>query len=186
MQQVGCGVIAAVDFLLYFSLHKNKIREENYLRYVNYVRHRYLPLIPKFGMPGYLLPIGLNRYFRKNRLPYRAVWGSQPSKIFSSIEEMLAQDMPVIFSVGPDFPLFFRKHYVNLYRQISDKTKEKQAVNKVRAHFMVITGMDKTWMEVSSWGKEYYISREEYAAHARKYSTYLTSNICMIRHIKKK
>ncbi|MFQ7549242.1 MAG: hypothetical protein ACLRMZ_01540 [Blautia marasmi] len=41
--------------------------------------------------------------------------------------------------------------------------------------------MDETWMRVSSWGKEYYINRQEYYNYVRKHSSFLISNICYIK-----
>ena len=83
MRKCGCGVIGGTDLLLYLSLHKDICRTElfqeaylengilelpEYMSYVNYFRKKYLPVIPHFGMAGWMLVLGLNRYFRHERI----------------------------------------------------------------------------------------------------------------------
>ena len=83
LKKYGCGVIAGTDVLLYLSLHKEYCRgmefkeekdingiweEEQYQDAVKTMRRRYFPVIPGFGMPGWVLAAGMNAYFRKNRI----------------------------------------------------------------------------------------------------------------------
>ena len=96
---------------------------------------------------------------------------------------MLTRDIPVIFSVGPNFPKFWGKQAVNLYK----KTAQGQYIpaSKARAHYMTITGRDGKWLQISSWGKEYYLDFEEYLEYIRKHSSFIVSNIICIKELKK-
>ena len=134
-------------------------------------------------MNGITLMIGMNRYFSKEKLPYRAIWNIRGKKILSKIDSMLSNDIPVIFSVGPNFPKFWGKQTVKLYK----KTAQGNYIpaTKVKAHYMIITGRDDMWIQISSWGKEYYMNFIEYQEYIKKYSSFIVSNIICIKTVKK-
>lgn len=198
MRKYGCGVVGMSDVLLYLGLHHTScetdllygmLREDGFLSYPRYerylikMRRRYLSIIPGFGVPGFFLPLAMNRYFRHYRIDLRASWCIRPGKILPRIEEMLRQDMPVILAIGPNFPYVFGRHKVKLYRK---ENGEYLPATEVKAHFVVVTGIIDDYLQISSWGKEYYLSWAEYQRYMKKYSTCLTSNICRIRERKKK
>ena len=198
MRKNGCGVIGGTDLLLYLNLHKKlcraKIFDEihavngildlpDYMNCVNYFRKRYLHIIPFFGMAGWMLSGGLNRYFRKERIGLHASFGVLPGNLWKRIHAMLAHDIPVILMIGGNFPLFWGDHKLNLYHRSS--AGEYLPSCQVKAHFVTVTGMDDTWLRVSSWGKEYYINRYEYMTYVKKYSSFFISNICYIRSKKR-
>ena len=106
LKKSACGVIGAADVLLHLQ-GKHQVSEKEYLAFSKKLWKRYLPVIPGFGMNGITLMIGMNRYFAKERMPYRAVWNIRGKKILSLIDKMLSKDIPVIFSVGPNFPKFW-------------------------------------------------------------------------------
>ena len=136
MREVGCGVIAALDLLLYLCrFHDNSgcdffaeaaedgcIDEREYDELAQKLSKRFFPMIPKLGINGLMLAAGLNRFFRHYSLPYRASWGLGSGQIFSEIEDMLARDIPVILSIGPNFPLFWQKHELSFYSARPDGT----------------------------------------------------------------
>ena len=189
----GCGLIAGTDLLLY--LHRNhpgcdsplfgdmeagpSVSFAQYHRAVQEIRKRYLFVIPHFGMNGFMLTRGLNRYFRKNHIGLRAQWGVWGSQLWSAISEMLERDIPVILAVGPNVPLIWQKHKVQFYVKKPDGTYCSTC--SVKAHFVTVTGMDHRWLQVSSWGKRYYIDRDEFARYVKKHSCYLVSNIAYIK-----
>lgn len=198
MRKYGCGVVGMSDVLLYLGLHQTScetdllygiLREDGFLSYPRYerylikMRRRYLSIIPGFGVPGFFLPIAMNRYFRHYRIDLRASWCIRPGKILPRIEEMLRQDMPVILAIGPNFPYVFGKQKVTFYRK---ENGEYLPATAAKAHFVVVTGMIENYLQISSWGKEYYLSWPEYQKYMKKYSTCLTSNICRIRERKRK
>lgn len=193
MQKYGCGVIAGTDLLLYLDLHKTycrgmeaeteayengALKEEEYLHLVQKMRVRYFPLIPGFGMPGWLLALGINFYFLKNRIPLWASFGVTGKNIFQRIQGMLAHDIPVILAIGPNFPLPLKKHKLTFYRKSGDTYRE---ACKTAAHYVTVTGMDDMWLRISSWGQEYYVNKKEYLDYVKRHSSFLVSNICFIR-----
>lgn len=197
MRKYGCGVVGMSDVLLYLGLHQTScetdlqygiLREDGLLSYPRYerylikMRRRYLSVIPGFGVPGFFLPIAMNRYFRHYRIDLRASWCVRPGKILPRIEEMLRQDMPVILAIGPNFPCIWGRQKVTFYRK---ENGEYLPATSVKAHFVVVTGIIDDYLQISSWGKEYYISWQEYQRYMKKHSTCLTSNICRIRERKK-
>lgn len=198
MRKYGCGVVGMADVLLYLGLHQTScetdllygmLREDGLLSYPRYerylikMRRRYLSIIPGFGVPGFFLPVAMNRYFRHYRIDLRASWCVRPGKILPRIEEMLRQDMPVILAIGPNFPFVWGSQKVTLYRK---ENGEYLSASEIKAHFVVVTGMMEGYLQISSWGKEYYLSWAEYQRYMKKFSTCLTSNICRIREKKKK
>ena len=74
------------------------------------------------------------------------------------------------------------------YCYVDDKVIHKQVIPaaEVKAHFVVVTGLENEYLQVSSWGKEYYISWQEYLHYAGKCSSFLVSNICMLYEKRRK
>ena len=81
----------------------------------------------------------------------------------------------MILSVGPNFPAVWEKHKLKFYRKITDGNYRPAAATK--AHYVTATALDAEWLRISSWGKEYYINREEYEAFVKAHSSYLFSNL---------
>lgn len=191
VKKCGCGRIAGQDLLLHLGryhrgcqtpplrkLHfqDGKITWESYEAY-SLKAGKWFPVLPYFGMPGWLLPVGLNLYCWRYHLPYRARWGVLPGNLFYKIEEMLGQDIPVILAVGQNSPFFWGKKKLTFYQKKNGRYVEAM---KVKAHYVTVTGVDEKWLIISSWGKQYYIQKEEYTTYVKKYSSYLFSNICYI------
>lgn len=177
LKKTGCGVISAANVLMHLK-GKEQISELEYMDFAKKLWLQYLPVIPGFGMNGLTLMIGLNRYFMKKGLPYRACWKLSAKKMLSRIDEMLGRDMPVILAVGPNFPKFWGKEKLNFYTKISDE-KCIPAV-KTKAHFVTVTGREGAWLKISSWGKKYYIDIREYREYVKRYSSPWVSNIIYI------
>ena len=132
MKKYGCGVIAGADLLLYLSLHKKacfgtgkfpkktdtgSIEEQAYEEFVQHMRRRYFPVIPGLGMPWWMLILGLNRYFWKNRIPLLASFGVRDRNFIKRIRAMMAHDIPVILAIGPNFPLPLKRHKLAFYEK---------------------------------------------------------------------
>lgn len=188
MRGYGCGVIGGADLLYYLALTRpdwatpytgsprdNSISFPHYARYCARLRRDFMPIIPKFGKTGPDLALGLNAYFSRYNIPLRARWCVGHEKLFERMEEMLSADLPIIFSVGANFPNFFGKHRVKLYTRSEDGAYVPSA--STRAHFMTVTGLDDDFIRVSSWGREYFISRSEYLGYTKRYGSSVTSNI---------
>ena len=198
MRRYGCGVVGAGDVLLYLGLHRTEcetdlfygmLREDGllslprYERYLTKLRKRYLPVIPGFGIPGFFLPIGMNRYFRRYRIGMRASWGLRFGQILPRIEAMLQQDIPVILAIGPNFPPLLGRKKVTFYRL---ENGEYLPAAETAAHFVVVTGIVGEYLQVSSWGKEYYMFWPECQRYGKRCSSFFASNICRIREKKKR
>ena len=142
---------------------------------------RYFPLVKPLGINGLMLAAGMNRLLRKYRLPYRAFWAVSGRKFGPRVEGLLQQDLPVIFSVGPNFPAVWQKHRLTFYRKTADGVYVPSS--SAKSHYITATGIDPEWLRISSWGTEYYINRREYDEYIHKHSTSLVSNILMLRRI---
>ena len=176
MQGYGCGIIAVANLLLYMGLVPDvnitggKISKDEYMTLCNTLRHRYFPIIPRFGINGIELSAGVNRYFRVNRIPMRASWFVPEKKLYSEIGRMLSEDIPVIIAAGPGFPRIWKKDRLSLY------DADMHKASSCRAHYMTVTAMDDDGITVSSWGRKYYIRKSDYSEYVKKSSnTYLSS-----------
>lgn len=188
MRGYGCGVIAAADLLYYLAMKNpgyatpytgipegNSLSFEKYERMCSRLRSSFMPVIPRFGKTGPMLAAGLNAYFSRYNIPLRAKWCIAHEKLFERIEEMLEKDLPVIFSVGANFPIFWGKHKVNLYTR--SESGAMRPVSAARAHFMTVTAIDDEFLTLSSWGNKYYMSRREYLDYVKAHGSSITSNI---------
>lgn len=193
MRRCGCGVVGGADLLLY--LHRWRagcrtevfsdtdgpaIPQEQYGPLIEELRRRYFPILYPFGKDGVTLAMGMNRYFRKYGIRLRARWNAGKRSLWTNMERMLREDIPVILSIGPNFPLFWQKHKLAMYRHTPDGYRPANATN---SHFLMVTGMEGKWLRVSSWGQEYYIDRDEYCEYVRKHSCWLFSNILSVKSI---
>lgn len=181
LRKVGCGVISASNVLLYLQ-GRELMTESAYMEFAKNIWMRYLPVIPGFGMNGLTLMFGLNRYFQKNGIPYRAFWGISGRKMIDRIDKMLEKDIPVILSVGPNFPDFWGKNQLTFYARTDDKKYIPAA--KTKAHYVTVTARDGIYLQISSWGKKYYIDLREYREYVKCCSNSLVSNIICIREKK--
>lgn len=194
LQKVGCGVVAGLDLLLYLNRNTpgpaceffrdlvpehSPIPLDHYNTLLRRLMHRYLPLIPGHGINGLMLALGINRFFLKYRMPYTAFWGVAYAVFWQRIEEMLREDIPVILSIGPNFPLIWQKQGLELYFRTSDGIFHSGPAT--HAHYVTVTGMDEEWLQISSWGRKLYISRNEYLQYVRTHSARLVSNILYVK-----
>lgn len=176
----GCGPVAALDTLLYLSGRQNEpISDEEYMRELTQLSRHYFPLIHPFGINGLLLAVGMNRVLKKNHLPYRAFWAVSGWKFWDRIQALLEQDIPAIFSIGPNFPAVWGKHRLTFYVLKADGSFAPAA--STQAHYVCATGLDENWLRISSWGRAYFINRAEFDEYVKKHSAALVSNILMLR-----
>lgn len=189
-QDYGCGVIASANLLAYLTRYHgqsdglfdrisrmNHMPLEAFNRACMKLARGLLNPIPGFGVIGTFLADGLNLYFRRHHMPYRARWCIRWAPLWERMERMLEQDLPVIFSVGPNWPLWKKKSLL-FYRETPDGGYK--AKSQTRAHFITVTGMSEHWLRVSSWGERYYINREEYEVYVKKHSSSIFSNMLLL------
>lgn len=176
----GCGPVAVLDLVFYLSgRQETPISLEEYNQELERLTRRYFPLIPPLGINGLLLAAGANLLLRKYHLPYTAYWALSGRKFWTRLKELLEQDIPVVFSVGPNFPAVWQKEKLRFYIQSSDGSYHPSC--SVKSHYITATGCDENWLRISSWGKMYYIRREEYDAYIREHSSAFVCNMLMLR-----
>lgn len=187
----GCGVIAATDTLLYLSRYQpgcsiselgeldldGPIPSERYYSLVRTLNRRYFPLLYPAGMNGLSLALGMNLVFSRHGVPLRADWGLSRDRLWPRLEEMLRADIPAILSVGPNFPQFWQSHKLSFY--VETPGGYRRSV-EVKAHYVTATGLDESWIRISSWGSMYYLNRAEYLEYVDRHSSGLLSNILYI------
>lgn len=180
IQKCGCGPVAALDVLLYLSGRQEEpIHLTDYDQELERLCRYYFPLIPSVGINGIFLAMGMERLLRKYRLPYHAFWAVSGKRFWTRITEMLEQDIPAIFSIGPNFPLVWGKNKLRFY--VKGRDGSMIPAQSTLAHYVTATGLDGDWLRISSWGREYYIRRQEYDDYVRTHSASLVSNVLMIR-----
>ncbi len=192
VRRCGCGVIAATDLLLYVSRWHtpfmpdcfSELSAEEALPFSAYnictlrMNRRYFPMIPYAGINGLMLMLGTQRFFREYSLPFTARWCVSREKLWERTEGMLRQDIPVILSAGQNLPFVWQNRRVSFYRKNADGSYYPSAGAK--AHYFTVTGMDAEWLRISSWGRMYYLNRQEFEAYVRRYSASVVSNILLI------
>ena len=189
----GCGLVAATDLLIYITKH-NKLSSDSSIKVLSLydiipqdkynacltkMGASYFPLIPRFGMNGLGLMLGMQLYFNRYKMPYRCHWCISDKGIWDKVTEMIEADIPVIMSVGPNFPFIWRNGKAILYTK--DESGKYFPASAVKAHFITVTGIDDQWLEISSWGCRYYLNRRMYEEYVSKYSAALVSNILYVK-----
>lgn len=177
-QKQGCGITALADAFLYladrnagYAIKENEgclnrvLAEEEYKGYYNriYEFSGGLSVRGNNGLTFIRLQSVFNRMARRQRWPLRGRWGFCGKEIYGRIVEMLGRDIPVILCM----PYMVRKkdkgRGVTFYQKKENKFVRAAGVS---AHYIVVTGVVKEsgriYLEISSWGKKYYIDWEEY------------------------
>ncbi|MBQ7896635.1 MAG: hypothetical protein IJ364_08810 [Oscillospiraceae bacterium] len=194
IEYCGCGVVAATDLLLYITKYQGLfadssikslslydiVPDKKYDSCLKKMALSYFPLIPRLGMNGLGLMLGMQLYFARHSMPYSCHWCISDKGIWDKVSSMLMADIPVIMSVGPNFPLIWKNGKAVLYTK--NDAGEYKAASGVKAHFITITGIDDNWLEISSWGHRYYLNRRMYEEYVSMYSASLVSNILYVKH----
>ncbi len=183
IRRCGCGPVAALDTIWYLE-HRGEEKPlalSTYNTMLSSICHLYFPLVPPFGINGLAFSVGMNRLLRAHGLPYRAVWMLSGARLWQRIEDMLGRDLPVILSVGPNFPAFWQNNRLPFYIRTQDGTYRRAAATK--GHFVVATGIDDEWVQISSWGRAYYIKRSEYDDYTKENSLYAFSNLVYLHDL---
>lgn len=188
----GCGPVAALDMLLYLNAFHDitipffkgldasaEISNEDYQRLLRRFIKTCLPIIPPIGMNGISLMNGVNLFFLKNKMPYSARWGVAGKSTISVIEAMLNDDIPVIMAIGPNFPKLWGDYKLSMYAGQQGEALYRAA--ETNAHFVTVTGIDDELMQVSSWGKKYYIYLNEFKSYVKRHSLSFFSSILYVR-----
>ncbi len=182
----------------------------DYDKYIQYMEKHFFRILPKLGISGVLMAWNLNMYFLLNRKKikkitggrYWARWAVLPQNILSRIKEMLSNDIPVVLAIGPGM---FRKNKLTFYNKLNgtDGSIIFKPITKTKDHYVTVTGVEeyivtsngsngnkqdriddsnsKTMLEISSWGKKYYVNYSDYIDYVKKNDNYYFSNILYIK-----
>jgi len=173
LQKSGCGLIAAVDFLLYVGKEEVPASREAYLKLLRSFRRRY-PVFPAAGSFNVQLPLFLNRELRRIGFEKRLRFSPFPTKrsLLKRIRSSLAEGYPVILLIPPKCLPFTRKKGVVFHTMKNGVPVP--VTEPVRSHFITVTGIHypilaelPVFYEISSWGKRYYINSEEFSEYMR-------------------
>ena len=192
LRRCGCGVVAAADLLLYLTrwhshgavdyfaglLTDEPVPLPVYDALLRDLSRREFPMIPYAGINGVMLMAGMQLFFRRHGMPYTARWCIAPGRLWERIEEMLGADIPVIMSVGPNFPLIWGDKRVRFYAQTP--TGGYVPASRAKAHYFTVTGLDCEWLRISSWGRCYYLRRREFEDYVKHASTTIASNVLLV------
>lgn len=194
LQRCGCGVVATLDLVRYLHLYRpgfstDFFSDANeqvllplplYDLYAQRMRRNYVPVIYPVGSTGFGLAGGLNRYFRQYHLPLKARWGVPKAQLWQCVAEMLNDDLPVILSVGNRFPKLWEKRGAALHRKHADQTFYEAA--QAHGHYVTVLSTDDQWLRITSWGREYYLSKEEFRRYCDSNSLSILCNIVYLTH----
>lgn len=211
LKNYGCGLIAASDILMYIMGGMEHVIKQSgkrapitYKNYILTMEKKYFHILPVLGISGVLLAWNLNMYFLLHRKEikirtgssFRARWFVLPGQILNRIREMLLNDIPVLIAIGPGA---FRKGKVTLYSRNTDSNGRVvfKPATKTKDHYVTVTGItetsladqvDKTkvednivMLEISSWGKKYYVNYNEYVNYVKKNDNWYFSNMLYIK-----
>lgn len=175
---MGCGVIAFSDLLLYLGSsdpgkvipesesYVNQTNQETaYREYYNCIYDFLGGVSMKNGISGFRLAMKFNRLSRRESWKLKANWGLSAGKMYGRIEEMLTEDLPVILCIPMMLRKKDKKDGISFYQEKNEKLEK---VCTVSAHFVMVTGIIQeqgsrdAFLEISSWGKKYYVNWNEY------------------------
>lgn len=118
IREDGCGLIAAVNIILYWALQKLEyngdmlkiipqimngiIKKSEFITFVRWMNFCYFNTLQDLGVIGPLLDTGLNLYCSENDIPIKSRWKAlYGDNLLDSIRKMLRKSNPVIFAIGP-------------------------------------------------------------------------------------
>ena len=168
----GCGIISAVDFALYCS-NKSQISIDEYnskvfefldnISFSKLFLHQFLNSDYAIG----IVPLQICNYIH-TETGLKARWNGihGQANLLSKMKEMINNNFPIIWSLYS-----FRKS-ISLYSYDHENAVYK-ASTKINSHYVNVISIIEAptasehaiMLEVSSWGKQYFIDFNEYLAY---------------------
>lgn len=194
----GCGVISMCDLEIYLHMtmrkqHGDKKESDAPMTYWEYKRYiddagksRYTLGVGKNTEKLGLMPLTMVKGLKENKelldgisigKRCRLKWApsTNSNKIKEYIIDTLSRDIPVVAS----YYVFNKENKLSLYKYDSGKQKMTKC-GEIKSHYFNITGMsvleDREYLSISSWGKKYYISYDEWAKKLSIFSNILLIN----------
>ncbi len=202
LSRFGCGTIALADLWLYLTNRfcrtdltasvfnrDGTISQESYMEYIRIINRSYTFTVPYSGVTAPVLQIAFNRYAHSCDLPLHAKYHCFMNNrtMLDMIIKSLQQDLPVILAIGPNFPHFWKKEGIIFYTRDNENSYTPSCHN-IHSHYVTINGVyfppnQSPMLEISSWGKQYFINFKEYRDYIKKYSCRMTCGILYIEHL---
>ena len=194
LSDYGCGLISANDVILHISDRTANTSKERYIAAIRKLNRRYFHILPWLGLSGLMLSLYMKIFLLIHRKSlgksFKVRWAVLPHNILSRIREMLSGDIPVILSIGPGI-IRGRKEKLTFYAATPDKSSNGDDISfspatSTKDHYVNVTGIYETedgviYLEISSWGKRYYVNFDEYMTFIKKHDNFLFSNILYIK-----
>ena len=168
-EDAGTGAAPAMDAVSVASpASASKDGREAYMHLLRKLSRFRYPIIPKAGSFGFEILLYINHFMRKNGRPERMhfLWKNTAKRRLEVLRDSMDRGYPVILIIGQRFFRIWKKEGIDFFR-LQDGNM-KLAYSKVRRHFVTITGMyfpplasESMYLEITSWGKKYYISYEQ-------------------------
>src|SRR5690606_33314486 len=92
---------------------------KDYMSYVRKINIYYTKAKRYIAVLGPRIAYAFNSYARTYQFPLRGKWNLSLTyyDMLEQIEEMLARDIPVILSIGPNIPLWWKNEGINFYKR---------------------------------------------------------------------
>lgn len=154
------------------------INREAYVQFLRKTSMLRYPIFPKLGSFNFEVLLYVNRMLRKinDERHLHFLWNNTKANRTRIIKEQLSLRNPVILILGQHFFRFGCKKGVHFYRMEKDHTLTL-AAKDIFCHFVTITGIyypedasKSMYLEITSWGKQYYIDYEQLCDYIKKYS----------------
>lgn len=174
----GCGIVAIGDTISYLKNDTEFSSIDEYRSYFKSISKNALWIPTRLGLNFIHITLAAKSIFRKNKLSYKIKWCFSRKKLYTRIKGMLINNIPVILCIPKILKPSKNKEELSFYDCSVNK------VSKTHGHFVTVTGIyednNKLYLQISSWGKKFYISFEEYVQFSKHHIFGFLGNILYI------
>ena len=164
----GCGVVAISDTVSYLKGDLYYRTGADYRKNFNKTARRILFIPTRFGMTFFQELLGMKHISYRDSLGLKCRLVSFKRNIYPLIYDMLRDDIPVIMCI----PRIYGRNKASRSLPFYDPVSLKK-VTQTQGHFVVATGIfiegNDVYLEISSWGRRYFIKFEEFKAFVKKH-----------------
>ncbi|MCR4788173.1 MAG: hypothetical protein K5888_06285 [Lachnospiraceae bacterium] len=164
----GCGVVALSDTVSYLTGDVKFNDPAQYKKNFKKTARRILFVPTRFGMTFFQVLFGARHLMHKNELNLRCRMAFSKKDLYTRICRMLKDDIPVILCV----PRIYGRNITARSLPFYDPVTLKK-VTQTQGHFVVATAVyidgNDIYIEISSWGKRYFIKYGEFRSFVKKH-----------------
>lgn len=179
----GCGIIALMN-MFYMLEGRTNVSQEEFMKrtrdFVNShkgVRNTIINGKDSTGINSIYWPIGnnvqsiLDDYVKDNTKYSSAEWQIKDADYLKQIDTQLKKGIPVIIQVGLGDPKD-KNDRISLYNENGSRVNSTHdhymTITGIRTNKDIVTGEEKKYLEVSTWGEKYYIDYDEFLEYKKK------------------